>query len=245
MLAREKIERTIEVTERHLERYARPGILSSFGKESLVMLHLFRHLRLPVVVCRPAHFLEAQWELARRTMVRWGLAVTWVPPADVRLEQRGPEALVLVSDYALRPGCVVQWVQRVEPAETGCIIDEALSGGERGEGAVDRDVLLCGQKTGDDNFAGERLPRPPACIRGGGGLDMLHPLRDWSDDDVWDYIERQEIPVDRFRYDVARRREWPATERSNDRVRLCAACVDPRNAGGLVFCPKLGAQRVA
>lgn len=72
---------------------------------------------------------------------------------------------------------------------------------------------------------------------------MLMPLRDWTHEDVWRYIEEKDLPYDRNRY-VKRGEVWGEYENQRcnaDYVHACMRCLDRREgAPKFVECPKLG-----
>jgi hypothetical protein len=63
------------------------------------------------------------------------------------------------------------------------------------------------------------------------GLMGCSPLKEWTHDDVWDYIDRHDVPWSRKVY--ANRQRIPFAQLA------CFRCHDPREIG-TVFCPKNG-----
>jgi 3'-phosphoadenosine 5'-phosphosulfate sulfotransferase (PAPS reductase)/FAD synthetase len=74
------------------------------------------------------------------------------------------------------------------------------------------------------------------------GVNLVFPLRHWSDNDVWDYIEAERVPYDKSRYQD--RAELPDKWLNPDYVHACTACIDPREKARTVPCPKLGGALV-
>jgi 3'-phosphoadenosine 5'-phosphosulfate sulfotransferase (PAPS reductase)/FAD synthetase len=70
-----------------------------------------------------------------------------------------------------------------------------------------------------------------------GNVHMVFPLRDWTDDDLWDYIELTKVPFDTRRYKD--RQEIADRWHNPDYFHACTACIDPREEREMVFCPKL------
>ena len=73
-----------------------------------------------------------------------------------------------------------------------------------------------------------------------GGVRLLFPIRHWTDDELWDYIEAEHIPVQETRYEgrTERADKW----HNNDYTHACTACIDPRETRETVYCPKLRAE---
>jgi len=63
------------------------------------------------------------------------------------------------------------------------------------------------------------------------------PLRHWTDEDIWEYIETNHVPFQGTRYKD--RKEVPDTWYNPDWTHACTACIDPREEHEEVFCPKL------
>jgi 3'-phosphoadenosine 5'-phosphosulfate sulfotransferase (PAPS reductase)/FAD synthetase len=71
-----------------------------------------------------------------------------------------------------------------------------------------------------------------------GGVNVVFPLRHWTDDDVWQYIEDNHVDYDKRRY--AGHLEVPDKWLNSDFIHACTLCCDPRNTTDTeVFCPKL------
>lgn len=103
------------------------------------------------------------------------------------------------------------------------------------------DLYLSGHKGSDkDIFEG---PCPLRCdyqeIQG--GPSIAFPLIEWNDDDVWDYIDEFNVPIQTTRYDVANHTELPDKRFNNDYVHACTRCIDRRQPG-TVYCPKLNRE---
>lgn len=228
----ELIEMTVIETEKELATAASPGLLCSFGKDSLVLLHLFRHLRLPVVTMIPPVLNQAEWANGLRVAQEWGVAIYGInPEASVLIEKNG--YIAVQTRYG-----PLGWQQSVRPG-TACLKDAIFVRTPAVNEPLPFDMLIAGQKKGDPNFLGETMDDVPAKTTIN-GQTVLHPLRNWTDKDIWDYIDAYQIPVDVARYDVKARAEIDNTKASNDRVHGCVACLDHRNIGQDVLCPKTG-----
>ena len=73
-------------------------------------------------------------------------------------------------------------------------------------------------------------------------MSLFFPLRDWTHEDVWQYIEENDVPYDKARY-MKVDGEWserPRQRYNADYVHACTACLDRESGEKLVHCPKLG-----
>lgn len=234
------VDRELEVArfmERLLQRYHRPALLVSFGKDSMVLVHLFASRGWPVLVLWPAHVAPSRWAHAFAMIQKYQLRVHFIPPQAVAFKRTGA-AVHLVTSYQTGGGNPVVWEQALVHTDRGRCAVEDLLPQPAGEVRGDWDVLVCGQKDGDTDFAGGKLSRVFDVLQNPGGADLAFPLREWSDDDVWEYLNRHDVPVDGHRYDRGSRSEIDSIFTSNDWVPACIKCCDPREPE-TVFCPRL------
>jgi len=223
------------------------ALMCSFGKDSMVLLHLIREV-IPAqpLLCGsyPMQIIHHRYpwfpqknEFADSIIRSWNLEVheyapilTGVKCNDERIElvARYPfgtsamdipvniESPLPRRDYA----CGLQWILR--PRQSGMTWNWK--------------TVFSGHKSVDtDPFEGQvPLKHDAAKV---GNVNLVFPLRHWTDDDVWEYIETNKIPYDKRRY--AGRLEVPDKWLNPDYLHACTACVDPRNKGEKVHCPKL------
>jgi hypothetical protein len=237
-----KIEATLDRAEQVMERYKNPALLVSFGKDSIVMLHLFQHFRLPVICYRPPYALH-KWAYAERMIQHFGVAVHHFPPAWIALrETKGESGLELVTAYAAGGKTVRCIQQHLEESEGGLCARYELLGRPKCTGAEHPwDLVLAAQKNGDaDRHYGHmQVNVDVRCDPS--GSDTLFPLRDWSDDDVSLYIDNFNVPIDVDRYARGPDGIWREKEDktfSNDWLEACTRCVQ-RGGNTRVVCPRL------
>jgi hypothetical protein len=106
------------------------------------------------------------------------------------------------------------------------------------------DVVLIGHKSCDEDQIYGKVPLKTNLVRRDSGPAYAFPLKDWTHDDVWDYTEENDVPVQASRYDQAHRTEWKSKYFSSDYFHACIRCVDARRKGDTVFCPKFGRDLV-
>ena len=104
----------------------------------------------------------------------------------------------------------------------------------RPKGLVDYpwDVTFVGHKASDDlHFADHVTDMQP--VFQGEKTRTVFPLHDWSDDDVWTYIRKYDLPYDRARYDDKKEASNP------DILPSCFRCLDTHHFLEYVWCPKI------
>lgn len=243
------ITRTLEAAELTLEQYKRPAIAASFGKDSLVLIHLLSHLRLPVICHRPA-FQSQRWTFADYIIKKLGLTVyDW--PATWTAMQEKDGNLELVSAYNMGDndevfaiGQKIINTQEQEPKRLLCGLHDCI---RRPRARIEHvwDCLIVGQKTGDTNHLGGTV-RIETDIKQGSNCDLYLPLRDWSDCDVLNYLKEFDIVPDMQRYrfnEDGDLREIEDKTYNPDYVEGCFACIN-RAGEKVVKCPRLFGNEV-
>lgn len=236
---------------RHLiyewHREGETALMCSFGKDSMVLLHLCREVLphygldahsypIPIIFYRHPYF-AAKHEFADKIIQSWALETYSYPPGACGIKYNN-ERLELVARYHFGSSnmdvplnteppiarrdfvCGLQWLLR--PKITGMLFPWR--------------TVYIGHKSSDvDPFEG---PVPLNCEASeAGDVNLVFPLRYWSDADVWDYLEENKVPYDRRRYQD--RAELPDRWLNPDYIHACTRCIDPRNKDKTVNCPKL------
>lgn len=252
-----KLEASKEKVKSWCAAAQKPAILCSFGKDSLVIVHLTRELglKLPIIYHRNHWFPEKNAFADEMTQL-WQLEVHDWPPTmcgiKVHDTAHGEPGLAgtteqgciqTVSRYQIGPGIGMDVPNGIlEPVEGEpwlCARTEII---ERPKGSFEHPWDLCfsGHKSCDEDiFEGPCPLRSDSHRLSETGPVFAFPLADWSTTDVWNYIEEFRLPLQRNRYDAAHRAEWPDKRFNNDYVRACTRCLDRRQPA-TVFCPKVG-----
>lgn len=241
----EKIEQAKELIYAHRAQLC--VLLCSFGKDSMALLHLIREVMpvsrlncqaypVPVIYHRQPWF-PVKNEFAERVTRSWGLEIHDFPPKLCGVKCNA-DRLELVARYPFgndamdlplnteppiprRPYvCGRLWIIRPKIALA----------------TWPWSVAFIGHKSTDvDPYEG------PVPLRADqvdvGGVRVVFPLREWTDADVWDYLEEQQIEYDLGRYE--NRKELADKWNNPDYIHACTACVDPRETADQVYCPKL------
>lgn len=212
-----------------------------------MLLHLLRSEGLnPSVV-----FFREPWQPRKYAFHDWLIRewelqiISWHPTA-VAFQQRGDE-IELQNGYCIN-GINITCPTPIGPPEDGlswaCAVDMAQ---RPTQGPLDvrpaPQAVWVGHKRCDSDsvLGGDAGTRIEARVQGD-GTAILFPLRDWSHAEVWEYIERFDVPYDEARYEKHEGvwRERPEKRHNADHVHACTACIDRRpEAPRFVECPKL------
>jgi 3'-phosphoadenosine 5'-phosphosulfate sulfotransferase (PAPS reductase)/FAD synthetase len=230
-----KAGKSIELIRRGWDK---PAVMCSFGKDSMVLLHLVREAlgNVPVIYHRHPWF-PAKNEFADSIIRSMGLEVHDYPPSmcGVKFDDN---SLELVARYAFGNSGIdlpMNVEQPIPRRDFVCGLNDWMM---RPKAAVEYPwrTAFIGHKSSDvDQFEGA-VPLNADHVAAG-GVDIVFPLRDWTDADAWDYIETNHVPYDKRRYH--NRAELPDKWLNPDYLHACTKCIDPRNDAREVFCPKL------
>jgi hypothetical protein len=219
----------------------------SGGKDSMVLLDLMRRggFDLPVVFFREP-WQPFKYEFHDRIIRDWGLQVLSWHPSEVAYQQTGDE-FELQNWYRLGLLTITCPTGVVAPdssrTDWACGLDLGRRPTqERLEVYPHFQALWLGHKRCDTDvvLGGDAGTRIEARVNPDGSAFYL-PLRDWSHEDIWAYIEEFGVPYDEKRYEKVDGawRERPDRLHNADYVHACTLCMDRRpEAPRFVTCPK-------
>jgi hypothetical protein len=229
-----------------VERYSAPVAYSSFGKDSMVLLDLVKRagLKLPIVFHR-LPFMKAKYEFADKVILDNDYTVYDYPPLFMGANKKN-DTFELVGYHQMGKLVSYMPVGTEPPTDFDkpylCGLQDIYNQ-PRGSYNYPWDLVLIGHKSSDvDPILG---PIPlKAWIHSNEGLapDIIFPIRDFTDKDIWDYTETHKLPISEKRYN--RNNNWLEFEdrASNpDYFPVCTSCID-RTKPDKVFCPKLGKE---
>lgn len=246
-----KLQALREYAEDLQERFRRPAVLWSGGKDSTAMLWALRQMGFhwPVITFMEP-WLPWKWTYVQELAAQMGLELhTWAP-ASTWIYERGTQVVLGASwdigagELCGVPKDVVEPDGADLPPGYFCGL-KAITRPRSWLDGTPWDVLLCGHKDVDtDPVLGaiplrtqERAPDVP------GGPVTVFPLKDWTDAEVWGYLLEQEVPVDWRRYEMPRDTAPMVVPRSlsnpqnTDVLHACVNCLKQCGTGGQVYCP--------
>jgi hypothetical protein len=243
-----KVEVAVDFLDRMLKTARNPVILWSGGKDSMVVLHMLKFLmkrELPVV-CWREPWMPEKLRFINRIIDEWNLEAHDYAPSAVSL-CRGKESRVdimecyQVSSAAQKPEYIMVARGTIVPEEGRsflCALETFLSR-PLGTYNFPWDCMVMGHKSSDDDPTVGRVPLQVDRLQLENAGTILYPIREWTDDDVFEYHERHSVPHDETRYDVKNRQVLKKNSTNSDYFHTCTKCCDPTSAS-FVRCPKYG-----
>lgn len=246
MTLAEKESYAVGVIRSVLSVAQKPAFMCSFGKDSMVLLHILQKhgIKVPLIFHKDPWFPK-KYAFADGIVAEYELEVYDYPPFAVTMWE-GESIMAFTNHYQIGDisrGAVLQLPKNILPPEEGkkwlCGLTDVLRR-PTGNFSYPWDFVFIGHKDSDeDQIAGKVTLHCDIKNNGGNGPSAAFPLRHFTDADIWDYTEIHGVPQQEDRYDVKNRKEWPNKETNSDYANVCIACIDSRKKGQFVECPKL------
>lgn len=243
-----KVESARAIIATALAHFTLPAVMCSFGKDSMAVLHLVRQQRdLPVIFHREP-FQPAKYAYANRVIMEWDLTVYDFPPEKTAVQEGGGE-LEVMNYYSLGGGhnCALPTGVRAPLAGEKALCGlRDLYGKPTGTFAYPWNAVFHGHKSADVDPVMGAVPLHADYALNVDCATAIFPLRDWTDADVWAYLEQSGAPLHTERY--LKRADGTWKERTDkthnpDYLTACTACM--RSDGPrAVPCPRLAGQLV-
>lgn len=239
-LLRQKLDHSIETIRTTIAQSKMPAVLCSFGKDSMVMLSCIREAgyKLPIIFHRDPWQPEKH-AFANQVIEDWGLVVHDWPPIVVGIK-RNEQALEIVSRYQWSDFGSIDLPKNMEPPdEDNLVCGLDIIRRPRSSFISPWDMFFHGHKSSDyDPYMGS-VPLTVDIRIGVGTPSICFPLREWTDADIWDFIEMNDVPFQKDRYE--NRAEFEDKSTNSDYIQACTACIDPLGPAS-VFCPKFNRE---
>lgn len=239
---RDKLDSAAKIINQVMSNYANPAILCSFGKDSLVMLHMLQQRRdsksLPIIYYRQNLFPKKN-DFANRMISEWELKVIEYPASGYLVGNNNATCEVIRQFVIGQKAIAISYGNLYEPDDGvfACGLRDMLQAPVGGI-TFQWDALFCGHKSSDkDPLAGD-LSLKVDIHQSLGNASLAYPLRHWTDEDVWTYIRSYGLPFDENRYDENGKDKEDKTY-NPDWLPACTRCIN-KFCGETVRCPKNG-----
>jgi 3'-phosphoadenosine 5'-phosphosulfate sulfotransferase (PAPS reductase)/FAD synthetase len=240
----EKLELTKRFIASLLDKYQKPVIFCSFGKDSLVLVHIIKSMVdnvVPVIFYREP-FQPEKYDYANRIIRQWNLSVYDYPPLGVGFFTKNGIAHT-INYHQVKGVKNVARMTGLVPPEKGeeflCTRDDLIER-PRGNFCFPWDLCFHGHKSSDVDPVNGAIPLKVDLLHVEDSSDIAYPLKDWTDADIWEYIESNNLPINYGRYLKRFDGTWTDVKSkalNSDYFAACWKCVD-RSEAASVCCPK-------
>lgn len=245
------LKETIEKAKLWAKNWPNSVVMWSGGKDSTAMLHLLKFkagIDVPVIQFRQPKFRE-RYAYSDQLIKDWDLSIYEYPASRFALAdgpdtETGEVRFDLLHYFQWGTKAVVLSLGTERPKEGEkfmCGIDDFL---KRPTGTFNWpwESVWIGTKNSDTDLIKGHVPLSQDVRYAEGSPMSLYPMRDWTDRDIFEYLEKNCVTPDPTRY-VKTKQGWinnPDKSLNADFYPTCLNCVD-RHQGNQVYCPKLKA----
>lgn len=220
--------------------YKKPIVMSSFGKDSMVLLHLVEQCgpQLPVLFHREP-FFPKKYQFADLIIQQRDYNVYDYPPTGVSISKKG-KVMEIINWYSVgrKFTYLPTGIKEPKPGEPFlCGYEDLYKKPTVPSHSFPWDLVFVGHKSSDVDVLLGEVPLLVDLKKNENGPDYVYPLRHFTDQDIWDYHTLHNIPINVKRYDPANNfKECEDITFNNDYHPACVRCID-RDNPVMVRCP--------
>lgn len=212
------IEKVRQNIREGLDEAKNPVMMCSFGKDSMLLLSLIREVKdIPLIWFQDDMTFEEK-RFAKKIIAAWDLTVYSYLAAHKYFVPNGDD-LTLVSEYAVN-GFALPLLTNIEHSDKCGLL---LSQKRTPQARWNFDVTFTGWKKADSH---PLLPNVNLDNLDYAGTKFVSPLKDLSDDEVFEMLAMKGIPSDEQRY---------AGGVNSDVLYACTRCL--QGSGVTCWCP--------
>jgi phosphoadenosine phosphosulfate reductase len=177
-----RVRELTALLQRIVASHRAPALASAFGAESMVLIDLIARHALPIAIFTldTGRLPQETYELMDRVRERYGLAIEVYSPDAHAVEAfvRAQGVNAFYRGVELRQRCCA--IRKTAP------LARALAG---------RDAWITGLRRAQSVTRGDLSLEEFDALH---GLAKFNPMADWSEDDVWGYLRRHDVPTNKL-----------------------------------------------
>ena len=198
-ILRELEDEAIYIFRETYANFHRPVMLYSIGKDSSVLLHLARKAFYPAKLPFPLLHIDTTWKFQEMISFRNEIVKQYGLELYVHTNTKGVEENVNPFTYGISEYTRVMKTVALREALDKYQVDAAIGGSRRDEEksrAKERIFSLreSGHRWDPRNQRPELWRNVNAKMTPGQSMRVF-PLSDWTESDIWSYIQQENIPV--------------------------------------------------
>lgn len=224
------------------EKHENPIIMSSYGKDSMVMMHLIRNegFKFPILFFKEP-FNPEKYAFANLVIAHNGDVVYDYPPGLTTFAEANGHCEVMNHHQAgatsLRIGTGIREPEEGEPWL--CALRDLYDKPTVDAYNFPWDLAFVGHKDSDVDPLLGPVPLPEYYVRlNDESPGIAFPLKNFTDEDIWNYAQQTDLDINLGRYDQLNGYKEKEDIRFNsDYFYACTACMREESRGKRVFCP--------
>lgn len=240
----EKLSSALRLIDGVLASAKNPAIMCSFGKDSMVVLDMVMKRRRLKVIFHREPLQHHKYEFANRIIRDMDLHVIDYPPLGTTIREENGETEI-VNHYQIG-GSYVYLPTGLRPQSHGrtiCALEDIYNK-PTGTFNYPFDVAFHGHKSSDVDPVLGAVPLKVDMSLNPISASAAFPIRHFTDEDVWRYIEENNVPVHHERYEKVdgQWREREDKTHNPDYINACYACMTKAATKTGADCPRFGCR---
>lgn len=221
----------------------KPAVLWSSGKDSMALLHLVRQVStdVPVVMFREP-WQPSRYNFANKIIEDWRLNEVhdMTPVSSFVCSRNGATSVIHRFQFGDKGIDLPVDFEEIDGERWACGIDVMFR--PKASYVSNFNLVFSGARSADRDQLLGHMPIASDVIRQHGAPTLVLPMREWSDEDTWRYIEDEKVPVQTDRYAKVDGQWMEVSRRNNpDYLAGCVRCLS-KDAADSVYCPKINAH---
>jgi 3'-phosphoadenosine 5'-phosphosulfate sulfotransferase (PAPS reductase)/FAD synthetase len=237
-----KVKQALDFISDKLKEASDPIIMCSFGKDSMAMLHLIRKVRkdVPVLQWR-VRSKTKKYEFADDIITKWNLRMNDYGSASWDVVYNNGKIDVYSTKRVSDNYYFIVANETIPSGNGNCVILDFFLDRPNTDYEYKWDVSFSGHKSCDVDPLMGAVPLKDYEVKIG-STKVVFPLKDWSDKEIWQYIEENNVPFNMKRYNKDNGyREFEDKSYNENYHFTCTDCFNPENPKE-VYCPALSSR---
>ncbi len=234
----DKISNALDVVRQIMNNSKNPVIMSSFGKDSMVVLDLIKRCdyKFPILFFKEP-FFPTKYKFANEVILNNGYTVYDYPPLYTGIVKK--DKVMEIANFHQIGDETIYLPTGIKSPVNDIYLCALWDIYEKPTGTFKFpwDLVVLGHKSSDKDPILGGVPLNTQFLLG--KISAAFPISEFTDEDIWEYIRRFNVPYNDLRYNKDDNfREFADITYNPDYFPACTLCMD-KDSSDVVHCPKL------
>lgn len=233
-----KIDYSLNLINEQINKHRNPVVMTSFGKDSMVLMDLVRKVdkNLPYLFHREA-LKPKKYRFSNEVIEKWDLTVYDFPPVQSAVQYtRLPDGTLefeIQNWYSFGNYTYTVPTGIIESDSDDCCCGLQILTKPKGQHEFIWDLVFIGHKSSDTDVFYESLELKTDVKNDIKDAPVtVFPLKDWTDEDIWEYSRQYNVPQNMERYGQKEFRNQSSDFTYNpDYFETCIKCINKFEMG--------------